>query len=83
MAATIQATIKNAVVNPDGKAVITVVLNDGKGEWEKTYKYDQTTPVDLTRFKETLTNDLRKDLGQKSILSNISPQVGKSFTITI
>lgn len=82
MATTIKITVVNATIN-NGVAVITLEFDDGKGKWQKTYDYQQTTAIDFASFKDKVVADLKKDLQVKDQLSNITAQIGKSFTITI
>lgn len=83
MATTIKITVVNATINDQGTAVITLEFDDGKGKWQKIYNYNQTEAIDFQSFKDRVVADLKKDLKVKDQLTNLSAQIGKSFTITI
>lgn len=83
MAITVKATIINANIDDKGIANITIEFDDGIGKWQKTYAYNQTEPIDFTRFKDRIIMELRQDLKTKTQLTNITAQVGKQFILTL
>lgn len=83
MAVNVKATILNATVDTSGIATITVEFDDGNGKWQKSYKYNQTDPIDFPKFKNDVADDLRKDLKVKDQTTNLNVQIGKQFNITL
>lgn len=78
---TITAKITKAETNK-GTAIITVEFDDGKGKWQKIYTQSQEVVV-LADFKKMIEADIRKDLKEPGQLSEVTPTVGQTFTITI
>ena len=83
MAKTIKATIIDAKINDESKAILTLEFDDGVGKWQKTYIFNQTEPINFVAFKDQVTADLRKDLKTNSQLTNITAQIGKQFILTV
>ncbi len=65
------------------KTDVVVLLNDGKGNWEKRYTYRTDEVISKERVENDLKREIKQDLKLNTPESELQKLVGKEFNLDI
>jgi hypothetical protein len=84
---TIKAKITSATTDAQGKTTIHITLTDFSPDtyhtWDKDYTFASSEEIDLNAFKNQVIADIRRDLQISAVLNQITPLIGREFSLDV